>query len=345
MSIIVWASGLAGEGTGIRTYQDQIYPRLELNGISLRIGTARARTFASATHSLSGMLRQGIGMRDELFPRLPEGVDAVFAVKPPYPLIPARVPLAVVVCDLRWRRTRALPARTYRYLDLHGAIIRAQKVIAISHATARDVLALSPGCAQKLEIVHPGSGKRVWPADLAYEQRSIDLLLLGSAPHKRNEEIVEALELACPDWVRHVATVGVGEAIARRVDRLVGAGLDSHTRLGVVSDAELSRVLASTRVFAMVGRDEGFGLPILEAIEHGADVLVAPTALNFELWSTPPVRFAIPDAPTALKAEPPWAEETHRTELLERYSWDACAVSIAETLRALAARGGPRVRR
>jgi glycosyltransferase involved in cell wall biosynthesis len=110
-----------------------------------------------------------------------------------------------------------------------------------------------------------------------------------------------------------------------------------------VNDAELMRLYDSARVFAFLSDYEGFGLTPMEALAHGAPLVLLDTPVAREIyepaaWFVPPREDAIGDALARLLADD--AEHTRLVaaghELLRRYSWERAAEQVLHVLEAAA---------
>jgi glycosyltransferase involved in cell wall biosynthesis len=87
--------------------------------------------------------------------------------------------------------------------------------------------------------------------------------------------LVEAFEAVGPEWRLALAgSGGYGAAeILRRIDASPARGRIEV--LGYVPAEELARLYARARIFAFPSLDEGFGIPVLEAMAAGAAVVAS----------------------------------------------------------------------
>ncbi|MGB2985392.1 MAG: glycosyltransferase, partial [Phycisphaerae bacterium] len=105
-----------------------------------------------------------------------------------------------------------------------------------------------------------------------------------------------------------------------------------------IDDAELSHQYASAQVVLVLSRDEGFGLPVLEAMAHGCPVVAAANAALPEVVGDagilvdPDNSDAVADAIRLMLTDP-----TRRGELASRalararmFSWCATASRMRE---------------
>ena len=93
-------------------------------------------------------------------------------------------------------------------------------------------------------------------------------MLVGSAAHKRNELAAAALALARPPWVRGIIGVGVSEQVRETLSTVLPCEWFQS-----VSDAEMLALYQRAEFFLMLGTDEGFGLPFVEALAAGCQVI------------------------------------------------------------------------
>ncbi len=163
----------------------------------------------------------------------------------------------------------------YRMTALPG-LKSADMVVAVSdyvRAKAQEHLSLSQVRLRRIyngvKPAPPKAGKRGGPPYL---------LCVGSLqPHKNLRRIVQAFEIVSTDWSDLELWV-----VGRKQPRFRGDGDDSQQlnhprikRLGYLSDHDLSEAYANAAVFCYPSIEEGFGLPLLEAMQAGAPVVTS----------------------------------------------------------------------
>jgi len=151
------------------------------------------------------------------------------------------------------------------------------------------------------------------PARVAEQPPTGDVVLLASGqrrPHKNWEGLIEALALIEPaDRPRLVVTGGRGDDPLREVvDRL---GLADHVELrGWVSEDELAALYRGATAMVLPSFVEGFGLPVLEALQAGVPVLCSDIAAHREIagdaavWFDPHDRASIAAAVRTATTDP-----------------------------------------
>ena len=119
--------------------------------------------------------------------------------------------------------------------------------------------------------------------------------------------------------------------------------------LGFVSDDDLAALLGRALCFAFPSRTEGFGLPLLEAMVHGAPIVTSNRASMPEVCGDAAL-YAAPDDPAAWLARIARLAEnqTLRATLrakgslrYKRFSWRDGASMYLDLARSLAPRAGP----
>ena len=122
--------------------------------------------------------------------------------------------------------------------------------------------------------------------------------------------------------------------------------------LGTVDDVELSRQYASARAVLMLSTQEGFGLPVLEAMAHGCPVVVARRGALPEVVGDagmlvgPSNALEAADAIHSICSRP-----SIRAEFIERgrrraadFGWDRAADGMCRLYHAVARECGRRAR-
>ncbi len=179
------------------------------------------------------------------------------------------------------------------YLDWstrHSARV-ARRVIAVSKATAHDLMALNGVPESKIRVVYSGIEETLCPvADTA---RIDDLrrrlgiagpfvLHVGSLqPRKNLVRLVEAFAqvMGEVDGLQLVMAGRLGWDYQPIFDRIEQLGLGDRVLLpGYVSDDDLSTLYSAAAVYAFPSLYEGFGFPALEAMACGTPVVCANTS-------------------------------------------------------------------
>ncbi len=156
------------------------------------------------------------------------------------------------------------------------AAAESDAIIAVSEFTARQVEELLGVERRRIHVVHHGADHV--PSAPAVPRENI-VLHVGAVQKRKNiARLVEAFERAPAGWKLALAGsqgFGAAEILARisasprRQDIQV---------LGYVSAPDLAQWYARARVFAFLSLDEGFGMPVLEAMAAGVPVIAARRA-------------------------------------------------------------------
>lgn len=165
------------------------------------------------------------------------------------------------------------------------------------------------------------------------------LVYMGSfMPYKDVETLVRAAALL-PDHELHLCS-RIDAATRAQLERVApGASVVVHDG---VSDAEYGELLRSATALVHASRDEGFGIPLLEAMSLGVPVVVADTAIFREVGGDAARFFPVGDADALARAvrdlEGEWAAVSRASlEQSRRFSWRASAERLGAFLEQIAA--------
>jgi glycosyltransferase involved in cell wall biosynthesis len=238
------------------------------------------------------------------------------------------------------------------------AIERADRLIAISESTRRDLVELMGAPAERVAVTplaaDPGLAPVTDAAALARVRARYDLperfvLFLGAMePRKNLPRLIEAFAALKPAILRETCLVVAGaqgwlnDSVRARVQAL---GLGDRIRLpGYIAAGDLAAVYSMATVFAYPSLWEGFGLPVLEAMACGTPVLTSdlssmPEVAGDAAWLVCPTDVeAIADGLTRLLED-----AVLRSDLGARgrrrsvsFSWERCARETLAVYRAAA---------
>lgn len=319
----IGASGIVREGSGIGVLQRALYPRLNARGTEL---------FESRNRDIgSGLRDKAVGLLRGLTPAKGR-YEGYFSVVPPLPL-GIRVPVVSVVHDLRWRQTRGGLAQRYREWDLRRTVARSEVVICVSERTRADLVDHIPAAAAKARVAWLGPG--LFDNTEARATKVIgSVLLVGGAAHKRNELAASVISALPRERFSSVVGVGLSDAAKRVLEQSLG--VDSCTWLKRISDDEMRREYLKAEYFMLLGTDEGFGLPYIEALAAGCTVIASDQTLTREILGRAGILAELGDAVgmAAQIAALSRPTASHVDEVLARYSWDDFAEVVLASLRA-----------
>ena len=180
--------------------------------------------------------------------------------------------------------------RTRARLESRMTVSRASRLVAISEATRDDVVTrfgLPPG---RVAVARPGVSERFLPgADASARARVRDryklperyVLYVGRLqPRKNLVRLVHAFErlvAAHPELTHGLVIAGASGWMQDEIhEAIVRSPVSARIiQTGYVEEADLPEVMAAADVLALVSLWEGFGLPLLEAMQAGAAVLTS----------------------------------------------------------------------
>ena len=155
-----------------------------------------------------------------------------------------------------------------------AAAERSDLIITVSHFTASQVEQLLKVDRGRIRVIAHGVRRLSAPASQPARDRMI--LFVGALQRRKNiARLVEAFEQAAPDWQLVLAGArgfGAEEILARIQASSRRTGIQV---LGYVPDARLENLYSRASVFAFPSLDEGFGMPVLDAMAHGVPVLTS----------------------------------------------------------------------
>ena len=307
----VWASAIRPANTGVGVFQRQLYSRLVSSGFAVEAQPEPSQRVMRAVLSFGQVVR-------------PPHVAALVCTTPA-PLV-LRVPVVAFVYDLRWRRTRAWPLRMYNYLDLRRTVARADHVFAISERTRDELVELFPRVGGKCEILRLGPGM-IRDSDYV-DGDAGTVLLAGLAPYKRNELVAAAFALGCPGWAERFLCVGISDAAFQiLVDKF---GLAACERYNCVDDILMRKIFRRASVYVSASMEEGFGLPWVEALTAGCQVVAVRQPLTIEVLGDAAVLIDDGDVQSIADQlrHPTWISEEKRRTRAAIFSWDEVAEKV-----------------
>ena len=103
------------------------------------------------------------------------------------------------------------------------------------------------------------------------------VLSVGAIQRRKNiARLVKAFELLPTEWRLALAGAPDGFGAAEELHAVETSSARSRIDvLGYVSNAQLDDLYSKAAIFAFPSLDEGFGMPILEAMAHGVPVLTS----------------------------------------------------------------------
>jgi len=342
--------------TGIARYTREVAAALARRGVRvIRVG---ARSTGELPRRVRSRTLHTLAELPRVLPRSGASLfHAVANVDLPLLRIPG-IPFVLTVHDLIPLTSPDTVSRAFHWqfrLWLARSLRVADHVVCVSAWTRRQLLSRHPQLEPaRVSVVHNGvdharpaaldAVSRAWLRSLGLPERWV--LFAGALDTRKNVGLVlDALERLGPEAPTLVLAgqrwYGAGP-LERRVGLLRARGVDIRP-IGFLAEPLLWALMAAAPVFVFPSRDEGFGLPPLEAMALGTPVVVSTAAALPEVCGEAAVQVH-PDDAGALAAalqrllDDP-AERSRRAEAgrahAARFRWDATAGHLVEVYRSL----------
>lgn len=203
------------------------------------------------------------------------------------------------------------------------------KLIAEHRLTKRPVVVVYNAAGSE----HPAAIARVEPA-------TKDLIYMGSfMGYKNVETLVKGLALL-PDVRLHLLS-RISTRRRAELSALAGEHLHRVDFHNGVTDSEYEQLLANSFALVSASFDEGFGIPLAEAMAHGTPVVVSDIAIFHEIAGLAGTFFD-PNSPAAFAAAvdglagSAWTEASSRgVQQVQRFNWRISAKALLEAIERL----------
>jgi glycosyltransferase involved in cell wall biosynthesis len=224
--------------------------------------------------------------------------DVVLASTPVVPMFSSDVPVVPVVHDMRYvtyPSQFSLAQRLYRRAVYTHGYRSATKILAISEATRANLLRACSGTAGKIAVIHHGADH---VSDWCRRDKANQAIVLAHWRNKRPDLAIRAWArlkdaLQGFDWSLHIvgAAPGVREGL---VEISCAAGVEGLVHVhAFLEQSEFEALFTSSKLLLFPSSDEGFGLPILEAMRLDVAVVASDIPASREvgadcaLYATP----------------------------------------------------------
>jgi glycosyltransferase involved in cell wall biosynthesis len=150
---------------------------------------------------------------------------------------------------------------------------RSDLIIAISQFTASQVTELLHVEPARIRVIHHGTRP---PGELPGDRQNL-ILTVGAIQKRKNiARLVNAFERTPQGWRLAIAGAADGYGAAEELSAIEKSPRRADIDvLGYVSTAQLESLYNQASVFAFPSLDEGFGMPLLDAMAHGIPVVAS----------------------------------------------------------------------
>ena len=193
-----------------------------------------------------------------------------------------RVPTVVTVHDNGFiRYPQAVPPAIRRMARLLPTVLRrASVVITVSKFTRDELVWWLPDVADRISVIPNGTHHRnVAPSDTGLAPGPPYALMLGTLEPRKNVALaLDALRILRRQNVDLRLVLAGSPSPLVDVPALLrkrGLGPPEVVRTGYVDDARIAALVAGARMLVFPSLYEGFGMPVIEAMESGLPVVAA----------------------------------------------------------------------
>ena len=262
-----------------------------------------------------------------------------------------KVPTVVTVHDIGFVRDPDSVSDAVRRMArlLPTVLRRASVVVTVSKFTRDELVWWLPDVADRICVIPNGSHRRsVAPCDPTLPPGPPYALMVGTLEPRKNVPLaLDAMEILRRQG-RELRLVLAGSP-SPRLDvpaelHRRGLGPADVVRTGYIDDARLAGLVGGARLLVFPSLYEGFGMPVVEAMESGLPVVAARAGATPEIAGDA-AELVEPDDPEGF-ADAMWrvaTDEALRTRLVAagrlraaEYSWDKAAAACLRLYHSLA---------
>ena len=237
------------------------------------------------------------------------------------------LPIVVTIHDLIPEKWPGVTS-PFQLIDRREAIRKAKAIVCVSESTQAELGVHYPWAVAKSEVAVLGISDLPGNVEPIESTRPYFIHIGKRGAYKDFATIVRALAITPTDVL--VVAAGGGPPTGREEEMLARASLQSRVRFEPdLSDEALARLLDGSQGLISASREEGFGLPALEALARGRPVILADIAVYRELFGkwgrffTPGDHEALASAVLEVLETPPLVPA--RSDLEAAFSWTETA--------------------
>lgn len=205
----------------------------------------------------------------------------------PYGLYRKDIRSVVTIHDLQfihYSRQFNILERIVKYIDMRSACTRADRIIAASEATKRDLRRLLHINPDKIDVVYPGcdamyshpvSSEDVERIREKYQLPERYLLNVGNMEERKNFGLIVEAMAELPEEL-HLVVAGQQTNYTKRIKRRIkNLGLEERIHFRNIVHSDRPALYKGADIFIYPSHFEGFATEILEALSIGVPVIAA----------------------------------------------------------------------
>lgn len=289
--------------------------------------------------------------------------DVVWMPMQALPILrPRHTETVITVHDLAFKIfPEMFPVKDRRQLNFYAdyAIGHADRIIAVSHSTKRDILRFYPEVtADKIQVIHHGFDGELFSREISDQERASFLekhalrdvpylLYVGAIqPRKNLPVLIEAFDRMKKTGRYPQLKLVLAGAPAWQAEETLQAAKDSPWTgdiilAGRVNFSDLAQFYRWAQAFVFPSLYEGFGIPLLEAFASRVPVVAADNSSLPEVGGDAALYFDAQDVEQLVsQLEIALNEKDRREELVRKglarlaeFSWEKCARETLEYIR------------
>ena len=199
-----------------------------------------------------------------------------------------KLPQLIVMHDLNFEHNpQDLPKSALNYYKKYFPKFaqKAQRIVTVSEYSKQDIVQQYGIAPEKIDVGYNGASPIFKPISNTESETVKQLFSKGKnyilfvgalSPRKNLNRLIAAFDAMHKEGKSDLELVIVGEDLFKSMETKIEASTKEHIHFtGHLSQANLAQVVAAAHIFAFVPYFEGFGIPLLEAMQSGVPCLAA----------------------------------------------------------------------